>query len=208
MTRCVLFASVALLAVGLAGCKESRKDPDKDGTKDGTGPVDRPAVYEGHGPEHWAGVLKNGSDDDKRKACLALREIGPAAKAAASSELVAALKSTDTTLRNMAADALASVGVDTAIPTMVGWLKDKDMEARLTGALALGRFGAASKSAVADLTTLLEDKDDSVRWAAVTALGAIGPDAKASLEAVKAKLKDDSGTVRQAADEAVKKIGG
>jgi len=87
----------------------------------------------------------------------------------APSALVGALRSSDSELREHAANSLAEIADPATIPALVGLLGDPDRDIRKHAVEALGEIG--TPAAVKGLTRAIEDKDPEVRRAAVEALG-------------------------------------
>ena len=76
---------------------------------------------------------------------------------------------------------------------------EKESDIRREVAVALGRFGKESKSAVASLTAVLTDKEPATRAAAADTLGRIGSGASGAVDALIPMLKDAEAPVRAAA---------
>ncbi len=76
---------------------------------------------------------------------------------------------------------------------------EKESDVRKEVAIALGRFGKDSKTAVTSLIAVLADKEPATRAAAADTLGRIGGGASASADALLPLLKDPDKAVRGAA---------
>ena len=61
------------------------------------------------------------------------------------------------------------------VPALIGALKDKDGDVRLSAAIGLGTFGEQAKDAIPALQAAEKDHDHRVREAAGVALGRIDP---------------------------------
>jgi HEAT repeat protein len=73
------------------------------------------------------------------------------------------------------------------IPALIGALKNKAVDIRLSAAIALGAFGEQAKDAIPALQEAQRDRDARVRQAAGTALSHIDP--KFAPKAASAKAK-------------------
>jgi HEAT repeat protein len=91
-----------------------------------------------------------------------------------------------------------------AIPALVGLLKDPEPEVRGETCEALGDMKATT--AVPALVAVLEDPVPEVRAHAAEALGEMGPSANEALPALRKCLKDQSEIVRREAKEAIDQI--
>ncbi|CCI12431.1 putative Deoxyhypusine monooxygenase [Microcystis aeruginosa PCC 9806] len=87
-------------------------------------------------------------------------------------ELLKALKDSNWFVRRSAAEALAEIGTETAIPGLLKALEDSNKYVRVCAAFALGNI--SSETAIPGLLKALEDSDEDVSWNAVEALGKIG----------------------------------
>jgi HEAT repeat protein len=108
-------------------------------------------------------------------AALALGEIGPEAKAAAS-RLQSCLRDSDNDVRYASAVALADIDPnDTCaiLPVLIEALTNGDKYDRCDACYALRRLGAAAADAIPKLKIAREDPDDDVREAAIEALAKI-----------------------------------
>ena len=91
---------------------------------------------------------------------------------AATPDLTALVKDTESRIRRRAALAIGRVGLPEGSPALVAALADADPDVRATAAFALGLLG--DKSAEASLAPLLADTAPLVRGRAAEALGLIG----------------------------------
>ena len=71
-------------------------------------------------------------------------------------------------------------------------LKDNDLSARITAAVALGDTGEEAKAAVPALIEALKDQESEVRAMTALALGKFGEEAKAAVPALIEALKDEA----------------
>jgi HEAT repeat protein len=120
-----------------------------------------------------ATALEDPDDDVMRQAANALVRLVKAGVTSALSALVSALQSFSPNVRRVAQAkfnfALATVGASDAIlyPPLISLLADPNPDVRRAVILALGRIGAAAKSAVPALQVCLNDTDPHARsWAA------------------------------------------
>ena len=97
--------------------------------------------------------------------------------------------------------------VTQVVPAVAKGLKDTQPAIRAASASALGRIGAAAKSAVGPLTETLSDPEAEVRRHAAEALGNIGSHAQPAVRALAHTLGDVSSQVRVAAALALQTIG-
>ncbi|BCU12688.1 HEAT repeat domain-containing protein [Microcystis aeruginosa] len=118
-------------------------------------------------------------------------------------ELLKALKDSDWGVRSSAAEALAEIGSETAIPGLLKALEDSDWPVRRRAALALGKIG--SETAIPGLLKALEDSNVFVRSDAAEALGNIGSET-AIAELLKA-LEHSNKDVRSHAAASLGEIG-
>jgi HEAT repeat protein len=139
-------------------------------------------------------VLQNDRDPEiRRRAAVALDELGPAAKAAVPA-LIAALK--DEKVRFNAVVALSKIGPDAkaAVIPLSKLLKDPDLN--INAAIALREMGAEAKPAVPALIEALKHQNEETRFYAANALGLIGAEPKACVPALIPLLKDEDEKVR------------
>jgi len=109
-------------------------------------------------------------------------------------------------VRMAAARALGIIGPEarSAVPALVGALRDKEAGVRWEAAEALGRIG---RDSVPALIEGLWDRDVKVRHTAVYALGVVGPEAGAAVPALIHRLKDWDAGVRASAASSLSGIG-
>ena len=106
-------------------------------------------------------------------AVKSLGQIGPVASSAVPA-LSNALRSENEMIRNNAVLALAEIG-QTAIPTLIGALKDTDKIVRRSAAFSMSRIDKLPKAAILALTTALKDREISVRVSASVVLALVDP---------------------------------
>jgi HEAT repeat protein len=94
---------------------------------------------------------------------------------------------------------------ESAVPRLVGALKDQAASIRRRAAESLGDLGPGARSAVPDLVKAIKDPDPIVSRASIDALGQIGPDAEAAVPALIEALKEPN--TRGAAVDALGLIG-
>jgi HEAT repeat protein len=162
------------------------------------------------GPDDVPRLVKALTSDEARIQIEAAEDLGLIGAPAA--EAVPALaklleNDPDPLARLAAAKAVAQIDPknETAIPRLVGALKDKAVKVRKRAAECLGDLGPAAKSAVPDLVKAIKDADPMVSWASIDALGQIGPDAAAAVPALVETLPEAN--VRGAAVDALGQIG-
>ncbi|NCQ84932.1 MAG: TIR domain-containing protein, partial [Microcystis aeruginosa W13-18] len=109
----------------------------------------------------------------------------------------------DEYVRRKAAEALAKIGTETAIPELLKALEDSDEYVRMYAAEALAKIG--TETAIPELLKALEDSDEYVRMYAAEALGKIGTET--AIPGLLKALEDSHGYVRAKAAEALAKIG-
>jgi hypothetical protein len=118
-------------------------------------------------------------------------------------ELLKALEDSDEYVRRKAAEALAKIGSETAIPGLLKALEDSDKYVRRKAVEALGNIG--SETAIPGLLKALEDSDRYVRAKAVEALGNIG--SETAIPGLLKALEDSDRYVRENAAFALAEIG-
>ena len=143
-------------------------------------------------------TLISGADDDREAAAVALGRLGEAA----TEPLASLLVGEDSDARWWAARALAEVGTDGAVPSLVDALGDPDPDVRACAALALGQIGDGV--AAYELAARLADESAFVASIAADALSMIGQPA---VEALADRLADRSPHVRLLAVRALGRIG-
>jgi HEAT repeat protein len=111
--------------------------------------------------------------------------------------LILQLRSNHASRWVLAAQALGRMGVSgkPALPTLVAFLKDEDLQVRAHAAYALAMMKQNAVPAVAALMDALNDSEWVVRSEAASALGEIGLAAACAVPALKEKLKDRYGRV-------------
>jgi HEAT repeat protein len=149
--RMSLSLCVAILAAGCSG--------NYSGTVDSSGGI--------------PGLIKQldvGDEPTRANAAEALGDLGPAAKTAIPS-LVLAMRDEAEAVREQATLALVEIGADEgAVPALTGAVQDSDAVVRAGAASALGGIGSGARSAVPALIEALKDHDPSVKCAAADAL--------------------------------------
>jgi HEAT repeat protein len=83
---------------------------------------------------------------------------------------------------------------------------DDDARVRAQAALALGRLGAVSASALRALSARLGDEASEVRALAARALGFVGAPARVAVPALNAAARDEDARVRREASKALRRI--
>lgn len=94
-----------------------------------------------------------------------------------------------------------------AVFALMSDLRDEDLAARITAALALRELGELAFPALPLLEAMLEDPAMGARKAAVGALGGMGPAAEAAVPALARRLEDPHPFVRSWAAMALSEIG-
>jgi HEAT repeat protein len=138
------------------------------------------------------------------KAAQALRDFGPAAKAAVPA-LVEAAKDEQVGYAHSALESIGPSG-NWALPQLIEKLSDEDPGDRGIAAFAIGCIGPKAKEAVPNLIESLEDDHHGVRAETARALGKIGPTAKAAVPALVETTKDEQAWVRIWASDAIWRI--
>ncbi len=121
-------------------------------------------------------------------------------------QLLAAMASRDSAVRDLAVTSLSGLGAN-AIAPFVQALQDEDAGVRQAAAVTLGQIGLGAIDAVPQLTSALSDADPRVRAAAAFALSAFGPYAMEAVPALRASLSDEFPAVRTRAAFALGQIG-
>lgn len=189
-------------------------------------------VYQGKSVKAWSLGLYS-SDPERGKATAALQALGPKAvprltrllqtrNSALHQQLWTLLQKLPprvrsaafryvgppnaTAVRMAAARSLGIIGPEarTAVPALVGALRDQETGVRWEAAAALGRIG---KDSVPALIGGLWDRDVKVRHTATYALGVVGPEADAAIPALIHRLKDLNAGVRASAASSLSGIG-
>ena len=105
-----------------------------------------------------------------------------------------------------------TINLNDVVSTLVGILKDKNIEARVNAIRALGGMGNQAQTAVPDLVIALKDKKPRVRYSAAIALANIGSEFKGAqfkttLPFIIAALDHESLLLRSDAASALTNIG-
>jgi len=110
--------------------------------------------------------------------------------------LVSALSSDDTSVRVIAADALAALGprAKAATRTLIQQLGHEQPWVRAAGAGALGAIG---KEAVPMLIETFKNETGAVHVRSAFVLGGIGPDAKDAVPVIEEAMKNESDVIRE-----------
>jgi len=119
-------------------------------------------------------------------------------------ELLGALKSQDSEVRENAAYALSEIGNKKAVEPLIKSLDDENPWVRESAAHALAEIG--DKKAVDPLIKSLTDENSWVRESAVRALGTLHDEQ--AVEPLKKLLDDEDGDVRESAADVLKQITG
>ncbi len=145
--------------------------------------------------------LRHGDEEARAKAISLLGEVSYAPAVPHLTELV---RESDPGTRYLAAMALSKIGdeAESAVPVLLGALRDNDMFLRMAITGALINIG---KPAVGGLVKALFDNNVAVRRASAKALGKIG-DASAC-NALKVATNDADDGVRRFALEALDRLG-
>jgi HEAT repeat protein len=155
-----------------------------------------------------AQVTQRLRDEDaavRQAAAVALRDMGPKAKAAIPA-LAELLRDRDGFVVLDASRTLEKMGLE-AVPSLVQLLSDPDPHVRELAARTLGRIEPEAKAAIPALTQRLRDEDSVVRHAAVVALREMGSKAKTAIPALAESLRDEDRFVRIDAFQALVKMG-
>lgn len=104
------------------------------------------------------------------------------------------------------------INLNDVVSTLVGILKDKNIETRVNAIRALGGMGSQAQTAVPDLVIALKDKKPRVRYSAAIALANIGSEFKGAqfkttLPFIIAALNHESQLLRSDAASALTNIG-
>ncbi|MBI3180273.1 MAG: HEAT repeat domain-containing protein [Deltaproteobacteria bacterium] len=185
----------------------------------------------------WTLSLESKVDYERRQACEALGELGPAAKEAVP-KLVLRLEDVNEGVAEFAAVALAKIGPD-AVPALEAVLKRDEPKLRLYAAEALSTIDARHEAAGRELinaatglgnaelaergrgalvklkaqavplvTPILSDHYAPVRLQAAKILGEVGPEAASAVDALAGLAKIDRDiSVRKEAMRAMARIG-
>src|SRR5262245_44264607 len=119
----------------------------------------------------WQGRLRDDDPARQAKAAYSLSKLGAEAKTAVP-DLIAALKSKSSEVRQNAALALGQIGPDAAdaVLALTEALADEEWAVRRQAVLALGQIGEAAKVSVKQVQGLTRDANSLVAKAAQEAL--------------------------------------
>jgi HEAT repeat protein len=155
--------------------------------------------------------LLKGSDATTRKeAARTLGKIGAAVKGQAFPALTVLLKDSNKGLREVAAEAIASLGtLDPAdLPVVLELSKDSDVEVRAFALRSLGHFPTQAKEVVPALVAAYKGSDDKrVQAAAVASLGGYPAEAATIVPIVTEALKSASPELMLAGSQAAANLG-
>lgn len=123
------------------------------------------------------------------------KDLGSIAPAAVSA-LVAALRDSNSEVREEAGRTLMTYGADagTSLPTLIELLNDRN--ARSWAARIIGGIGPDAQPAAAALTSMLQDDDIEYRLDAATALASIGANLPQALPVAARQLSNDDYDIR------------
>ncbi len=157
----------------------------------------------------WFARLHDEDEGIRRKAKRVLAGLTSADKKAVP-DLIAFLKSADSTHRYWAARGLSSIGPEAtvAIPALIESLSDRDDDCRFWAVTALSSIGPAAKDATSQLIEHLQDSAFGIRQAVADALSLINPTAQEVVPAlVKTLESDENQYVREEIVRALGRIG-
>lgn len=100
-----------------------------------------------------------------------------------------------------------AINLNGVVLTLAGILQNKNVEARVNAARALGGMGVQAKLAVPALVAALKDKQPRVRYSAAIALANIGVEFKTAFPYIIAALENESQFLRSDAASALANIG-
>lgn len=100
-----------------------------------------------------------------------------------------------------------TINLNGVVFTLVGILKDKNVETRVNAIRALGGMGTQAQLAVPALVTALKDPQSRVRYSAAIALANIGAEFKTAVPSIVDALTDESKLLRLDAASALTNIG-
>ena len=146
-------------------------------------------------------MLRDDQQSVRYEAAMALGRLGHEA-AAATADLVAALRDNEPDTARAAAWALGQVGSPAREP-LRQLLSDRDAEVRRRAVESLGWIGPA---AIADLVGALKNDSPVARRAAARAIGRLGPDAAEAAPALIEALGDQHAEVREEAARALRQV--
>lgn len=115
-------------------------------------------------------------------------------------------------IQNPNTSKIQTINLNDVVSTLVGILKDKNIEARVNAIRALGGMGNQAQTAVPDLVIALKDKEPRVRYSAAIALANIGSEfegskVKTTLPLIVAALNHESQLLRSDAASVLTNIG-
>jgi HEAT repeat protein len=127
-----------------------------------------------------------------------ITELAKAAGASAVPPLLEALRDTDSTIRQKAAEALGEIGNDAraAVPELTLELQDSAAAVVLVSALSLRKIDPRDHAGVPALITLLADPNPEIRAGAICVLGEYGPDAAGAVPPLLKVWEDDQSNLR------------
>ncbi len=134
-------------------------------------------------------ALRSDDQDARGQAALQLGSLGPEALPAVPA-MVGAIETSDATVRNALAQALARVGAD-ALPALVGALGSADAPTREWTAVAIGMMGTDDPDAVAAHARNLDDPATGARTGATFALSQLGSAAAPAVAALVRRIDED-----------------
>lgn len=164
--------------------------------------------------DNWVGaipglvnLLKDPDADCRKRALLALGQIGPTAESAVR-PLIAALSDRDSDVRLGAAQVLERIGPQAAeaVPALIAGLHELSARLRRQSAVALGTIGETAKEARRPLLECLLDPDELVRYAAALSLGRIDAHFTEAVPALRDALNDASPRVQLGAVDSLSQI--
>src|SRR5262249_12380244 len=122
------------------------------------------------------------------------------------SSLLKALAGGEGPLRQEAVRALNLLGAS-AVPDLIGAMKDDDWDVRNQAVTSLGDIGPEARAGVPALIDALQEEDKYFRSNAAIALGKIGRESRAAVPALTRALKDKEEDVRREAAAALGRMG-
>jgi HEAT repeat protein len=151
--------------------------------------------------KHVVGVLEGDKAQLRRRGCILLSEVGPAAKSAIP-VLTGLLRDTDPQVRVQAAVALWRIQrvAEPLLPVLTAALKGEDIVARRVAARQLGDMSFAGRPALPALVDQLNPRDYFAYREVRRAIYRLAPDARETLATM---LRHPTQPVREAATEAL-----